>query len=398
MSRRRKTNNPLTRITKSELNLLLKNAKLESPFESSSPSTMSSGMVSPRGQASVLPLILGNLESIQESFYFLDKSQKGWVKKVELQMVLARDEIPISDFELDEIFDKYGSADQFKYPDFLGALGVTKEQSGIQIPSIQKQIREVIEKKRHSPTMLFLAFDVNKNGRVSAQEIRQYLLANGVSVSMNEVVDFVKNITSDSRGLTYNQFCQLFIEEQPAAKPEVHKTEIYDLASILLQKQSELKDKIKEADLDNIGQIDRNSFVNIVFRSNGFINSREAEKVYELLKNPETSLLNYRELPTRLEDLLKSSNLPLESSEVLLHFKQELFEETDSMVRTLRRADVDRDGRINSKEFSQMIRKSGLVVEENSLSKIYDIMDTDKTNSLSIQDIIKFIQQSVWQP
>lgn len=397
MSRRRKTNNPLTRMTKSELNLLLKNAKLESPFESTSPSTMSSGMVSPRGKPSVLPFILSNLDSIQESFHFLDKNQKGWVKKVELSMVLARDEIPISDFELDEMFDEYGSAGRFMYPDFLAALGVKKEQSASPMPSIQKQIREVIEKKRHSPTMLFLAFDVNKNGRVSAQEIRQYLLANGVNVSMNEVVDFVKNITSDSRGLTYNQFCQLFIEDQPGAKPEVPKTAMYDLASILLQKQAELKDKLKEADVDHIGQIDRNSFVNIVFRCNGFINSREAEKVYELLKTPETGLLNYRELPIRLEDLLKSSNLPVESSEVLLHFKQELFEETDSMVRTLRRADVDRDGRINSKEFSQMIRKSGVVVEESSLSKIYDIMDTEKTNSLSIQDIVKSIQQSVWQ-
>ena len=147
MSRRRKTNNPLTRITKSELNLLLKNAKLESLFESSSPSTMSSGMMSPRGHPSVLPFILTNLDSIQESFSFLDKKQKGWVKKVELQMVLAREEIYISDLELNEIFDEYGSADQFKYPDFLAALGVKKEQTASAMPYIQKQIRKVIEKK-----------------------------------------------------------------------------------------------------------------------------------------------------------------------------------------------------------------------------------------------------------
>lgn len=374
MSRRRKSNLPLTRISKSELNLFLKDAKLVSPIESLSPSTIASDyLLSPKNSASVVPAILMNLQDITESFHFLDKNNKGWVKRVELDMVFARHEIDISENELSSIYNQYSSTNHFNYPDFLSALGVANSHLQPQMPLIQKQIREVIEKKRHSPTMLFLAFDMNKNGRVSAQEIRQYLISNGVIASMNEVVDFIKNITSDSRGLTYNQFCQLFIEEQLGVKPEIPKIAMYDLASTLLQKQRELKERFKEADKDNLGLIDRNNFINIVFRSNGFVNPREAEKVFDMLYNSDSGLVNYKELPFRIEELIKAANLTVESSEVLLHFKQELFEETDSIIRTLRRADIDRDGRINGKEFSQMIHKSGVVFEEIALSKIYDL-------------------------
>ena len=62
----------------------------------------------------------------------------------------------------------------------------------------------------------------------------------------------------------------------------------------------------------------------------------------------------------------------------------------------MRRADTDKDGKINFEELSRVLEKLGVSVK-GGIEEIFKILDTQNEGKIEISEFLVFLQNSLWE-
>ncbi|CAG9314148.1 unnamed protein product [Blepharisma stoltei] len=346
----------------------------------------------------LLNLVSSSYSDWKDSFAFLDKRKRGWVSDAELKMIFYRHEFNADTTAYQEIFNAFANGNTFNYIRFLeNAKSKAPSKNSNDIKLLQRKLQEVIEIRGISPTMLFLQFDVNQNSRVSSDEITNYFRTLGLKISRRDMKNLVSQFTSDPNGLNYNQFVSLLLPGSNQ-KSEGQNNLIFELAILLLPMQYDLLELLKTQDRYETGILNKQEFEAAVIHVLAFFTSQELSLLFDVLDKDQTGNISYRDLWSLIESIsARLETLSTEEKNVLEHFKDEFFDETDKVDRYLRRSDADSDGLITIEEFSQALQRLGVAFERNKIDQIFKTLDSKKANKISTLEVLRAIQKGIWE-
>ena len=66
--------------------------------------------------------------------------------------------------------------------------------------------------------MLFLSFDMDRNGKVSGQEIREFLKTKKIDVQLALVRRLLQQYSSNPQGVNYSEFRNIFYDKEPQSE------------------------------------------------------------------------------------------------------------------------------------------------------------------------------------
>lgn len=313
-------------------------------------------------------------------------------------MILYRHEVELDNNTYDKFFADFSRENHFYYKSFLeNAKSEAPHTRNNDMECLQKKLREVIDRNKISPTMLFLQFDTNQNSRVSAEEITSYFRSLNLKVSKRSMQYLLNQYTNDQNGLNYTQFVNLLLPN-PDNKPESPNNIIFELALLLLPLQYDLYQILKQKDQYNTGCLNRQEFESAVTQILAFFTSEDLSLLFDELDTNQCGNMNYKDLWSLVENLLsKSDTLTSEISIVVEHFKDEFFNESDKVERSFRRCDSDADGLITIGELAEALYKLGLSFKREKLDLVFRFLDSSKTGKISTLFILRTIQKSIWE-
>ena len=332
---------------------------------------------------SLLSSVASNLQDYQDSFTFLDKRGKGWVSKIELQMVLHRHENIFGTHDFEELWSKYQGPEGFSYPNLLHDASLKlPEESLNQLNRLRIQLKQA---STLSPSQLFFQFDSNRNGRVSTDEIVKYFEGKGVQIEHATMEKLVSCYTYDARGLNFSQFISLLLPSEAGAEPLG-----LELSVLLLPRQHELLEIFQSVDRIRTGRLSKQDFSRALNENVTFSNE-EIDEIFEVLGKE--GQINYAEIWHRIGECAGVSEA---QKDALEHLKDEYFDDILKINRHLNRADSDKDGKISFQELSVVLEKLGVSVK-GAVQQIFNMLDNQSDGKIQISELTVFLQSSLWE-
>ena len=331
----------------------------------------------------LLSSVAAALQDYQDSFTFLDRKGQGWVSKVELQMVLHRHEQVFGTQDFEQLWSKYQNGQGFNYLALLQDASVRlPEETLTELHKLRVQLKQA---STSSPSALFMQFDENRNGRVSTEEIIKYFEGKGVNINYSTMNRLVSCYTADTRGLSFAQFVSLLLPSEVGSEPLG-----LELSVLLLPRQNELKSLFQSFDRIRTGRLSQDEFFRALSENVTF-SEDEIKNLFQLFGND--GHVNYKEIWHRIGELRELSESQVAAAE---HFADEYFDDTEKLVKKLKRADGDKDGKITLDEFTSVLEKSGINIKSR-IQEIFTLLDTLKVGMVSIPELEVYLQSSLWE-
>ena len=331
----------------------------------------------------LLSSVASTLQDYQDSFTFLDKKGRGWVSKVELQMVLHRHEHVFGTHDFEQLWNKYQTGEGFNYLALLQDASLRlPEETLMELHKLRLQLKQA---SNASPSALFLQFDANKNGRVSTEEIVKYFEGKGVNIDYISMNRLVACYTADIRGLNFSQFISLLLPSEVGAEPLG-----LELSELLLPHQNELLSLFQSFDRIRTGRLSAEEFIRALSENITFGEEEIAVLVKLFGKD---SGVNYKEIWHGLNECQTTDENEKAAVE---HFNDEYFDDREKVIKKLRRADADKDGKIMFEELSSVLEKGGISVK-GGIREIFGLLDTQNEGKIDIMEFVVFLQSSLWE-
>lgn len=323
------------------------------------------------------------LQDYQDSFTFLDKKGRGWVSKVELQMVLYRHEQIIGTHDFDQLWSKYQTSEGFNYIALLQDASLKlPEDTLAELQRLRIQLRQA---SIASPSQLFFQFDTNKNGRVSTEEIVKYFESKGVQLHQATMARLVSCYTADTRGLNYSQFVSLLLPSESGSEPLG-----LELSVLLLPHQYDLLEIFQSIDRIRTSRVSGGDFSRALAENITF-SEDEIETLFKIFEKE--GQVNYKEIWHKLNEY--EGNDEGEKS-ALEHLKDEYFDDVEKLCKHLKRADGDKDGKISFDELSRVLERLGVSLK-SGVQEVFALLDTVKDSKVDINEFVVFLQNSLWE-
>lgn len=137
-----------------------------------------------------------DITKLKEAFIAMDLDGTGDIRADELKQALGHANIQINDHELDEIIDEvdYGGDRIINYTEFLSAT---------------ISVKEILTQERL--LAIFRQFDINGNGRITAQNIVDAIKKLGHTLKKKEVQEIMEKHDIKKTGyLTFEEFSLVF--------------------------------------------------------------------------------------------------------------------------------------------------------------------------------------------
>lgn len=332
---------------------------------------------------SLLSSVAGALQDYQDSFTFLDKKGRGWISKVELQMVLHRHDNVFGSHDFEELWNKYQSGEGFNYLQLLQDASMRLPEETInQLHRLRVQLKQA---STVGPSQLFYQFDANKNGRVSTEEIVTFFEGKGMQIDKATMARLVACYTCDSRGLNFSQFISLLLPSEVGAEPLG-----LEMSVLLLPRQFELLEIFQSIDRIRTSRLSRQDFSRAMSENITFT-CEEIDCLFELLEKD--GQVNYQEIWHSLNEIGDSNE---ETKNSVEHLKDEYFDDIQKIIKHLKRADMDKDEKITFDELKTVLEKLGVSVK-GGVQEIFTLLDTQHEEKVQISEFVIFLQSSLWE-
>ncbi|OMJ77975.1 hypothetical protein SteCoe_22334 [Stentor coeruleus] len=331
----------------------------------------------------LLSLVGGSLQDYQDSFTFLDKKGRGWVSKIELQMVLHRHEHVIGTHDFEELWNKYQIPEGFNYISLLQDASLKlPEETLVELHRLRIQLKQA---SNSTPTQLFFQFDTNKNGRVSTEEIVKYFESKGVQLQKNTMDRLVSCYTADTRGLNFSQFVSLLLPSESSAEPLG-----LELSVLLLPHQYELLEIFQSVDRIRTGRVSRVDFIRALSENITF-SDEEIVTLFNVFEKE--GQVNYKEIWHKIDEYQGNDECEINALE---HLRDEYFDDARKILKNLKRTDGDKDGKISFEELSGVLEKLGVSLK-GGVQEVFSLLDTVKEMKVDITELLVFLQNSLWE-
>ena len=328
----------------------------------------------------------------KESFVFIDRYRKGWVVVEDLRLILQRHEVELDPQEFAELSSLFTVNGRFNYVTFLREVR-QYEPSPHQadLTQLRQMLRTELEKRNISPTIMFLKFDTNNNGAVSADEFIAFYKSIGITLQMKYVRSLIGRYSKDPNGLSYKAFSNMLLGAECGDEEAPMFTE---LAWLLLSKQHGLLEFLEETDGARSGFVTEGQFAQAMLTFVAFMTEAEARSLFQILAGSD-KLFYWRVGP--IVNTTDPGQLSPEQLRIFEGFKEEFFDEDELLLATLQEMDADSDGFITFEELSQAIKQLNFIFEEDKLEPIFSVIDKRGTGKVRIDEFVTALQLSLWK-
>merc|ERR1719474_1558216 len=221
----------------------------------------------------------------------------------------------------------------------------------------------------------FQRFDVNKDGKISCDELKNGLQSSGLRLNDQEVMTIFAMADVDGDGeISLEEFSPLL-----GASSAAPASSGAAASGIKFRSVDEVKVAFKKFDINNDGHLDRNEFKQLVASCNGG-SDQAADALFKQGDSDGDGKLDYQEL---IKLLYPASAQALEK----LHKN---FSNLNEVKAAFKRFDADGDGHVSKQELQQVMK--GFSAGE--VDSIFALGDKDQSGGIDIQEFISLMLPS----
>ena len=221
----------------------------------------------------------------------------------------------------------------------------------------------------------FQRFDVNKDGKISCDELKNGLHGSGLKLNDQEVMTIFAMADIDGDGeISLDEFSALLGGNSAAPASSGNAG-----AGIKFRSVDEVKVAFKKFDINNDGHLDRNEFKQLVASCNGG-SDQAADALFKQGDSDGDGKLDYQEL---IKLLYPASAQALQK----LHKN---FSNLNEVKAAFKKYDADGDGHVSKQELQQVMK--GFSAGE--VESIFALGDKDQSGGIDIQEFISLMLPS----
>lgn len=242
------------------------------------------------------------------------------------------------------------------------------------LPSAREKVCLLKNKLKGSQEVqaAFERFDVNKDGQISCDELRNGLNSSGLKLNDQEVMTIFAMADVDGDGeISLDEFSTLLgVSSSSVSAPKTSGN------SIQFKSVDEVKNAFKKFDLNNDGHLDRNEFKQLVQACGGG-SDQEVDALFKKGDTDGDGKLDYQEL---IKLLFPQSSQALQKL-------QKSFNNLNDIKSAFKKFDADGDGHVSKQELQQVMK--GFSAEE--VEAIFNLGDKDQSGGIDYQEFIRLM-------
>ena len=153
---------------------------------------------------------------------------------------------------------------------------------------------------------------------------------------------------------------------------------------------SELLEIFLSVDRIRTSRVSKNDFFRALSENITF-NDDEIEDLFSLLQIE--GQVNYKEIWHKINEFNELS----ENEKITVeHFRDEYFDDIETIKKHLKRADTDKDDKNTFDEVTRVLEKLGISVKEG-VQEIFNLLDVQNESKIQISEFLVFLQSSLWE-
>jgi calmodulin len=226
----------------------------------------------------------------------------------------------------------------------------------------------------------FQKFDINKDGKISCDELKSGLGGSGLRLNDQEVMTIFAMADMDGDGeIDLNEFSALLGVESSSSAGSSSRgpaPQVQSSGSIQFKSVDEVKTAFKKFDLNSDGHLDRNEFKQLVQVCGGG-SEQEVDALFKKGDTDGDGKLDYQEL---IKLLFPQSALALQKL-------QKSFSNLNDVKTAFKKFDADGDGHVSKQELQQVMK--GFSVAE--VEAVFNLGDKDQSGGIDSQEFISLM-------
>lgn len=363
---------------------------------------LSPGEVMPSWEEAVLnklrERIRVNQIGLREAFEAFDKNRDGWIDAAEFIETFKVMQLGLSEQDIIRIlryFDPNGLG-RINYNEFVAKveasvapvqstpLSSTPLPSMSQASKIIAKVSELIRDSRLSLQEAFRVFDTNGDGKVSKLEFMQTFEMMKLRVVKAELEDLWNALGKDPQGfLSYNEFSEKLQGTRPL-NPKPSIPELRRRITVWLKNNSRNAASVFQAfDRNHDGCLTRTEFRDGLECLGVSLNTYEIEALTELADKNKDGNISYQEFV----ELIQPRDNPFST------FRRLIKESGMSTADVFRLFDVDSSGLITRQEFQKGLDNMEIGFTPYEIDQILDALDIDRDNRINFREFSSILME-----
>ena len=305
---------------------------------------------------------LGAITDVKVAFKRFDADGDGSISITELKKGAG------SDFSSGEIAAVFALGDADQDGDISFA-----EFAQLVLPSARDKVSE-LKKSFNSANAIkeaFNKFDINRDGKISCDELRNGLNSTGLRFNDQEVMTVFAIADLDGDGeICIQEFMALLGEGSvQQAQPQS--------GSISIKSIEDVKSAFRRFDINNDGHLDRNEFRQLMMASSSGNVDGQIDSLFKQADVDGDGKVDYQEL----------IKLLFPASAQALQKLQRTFKNLNDVKAAFKRYDADGDGHVSKQELQQVM--AGFSSSE--VDAIFALGDKDQSGGIDVQEFISLM-------
>ncbi|CAG9333007.1 unnamed protein product [Blepharisma stoltei] len=347
---------------------------------------------------------------LDSGFAIFDQDQNGLISPQEFRnTILITLRLPLSEQEIQLLINACNLVDggitktlfRQKFSGLLAADRTLKAEEPWE-EQVLELVRQRIIEKRLSIWQTFEAFDLNKDGTVSAAEFRQTFKIMQLGLNDEEIERILKYFDPRRTDkIDYRIFCEK-LQPRSGGKPtQVNNNTdaaliLAKVGQLITESQLTFRDAFKVFDENGDGQISKQEFYKVFEMMKIGLTPREIENLWNYLpKNPSGFLL-YEAFCAGFEGTPRNGPGQVRTTvaQVREYIQNQLRNKRADIGSLFRAFDKNLSGTLSRQEFRNALEHLGLNLTTYDVEMLVDVADANKDGSITLHEFIEFVQPS----
>ena len=361
--------------------------------------------------AMVKKRIQENNLSLKKAFEAFDENKDGNITRLEFLKAFKAMELGVSDSDVEQVFQSFdvNHTGTIDYREFIERIQGLERRPSIRGENMEERIMELVKKriaeKNLSIRQAFLAFDDNKDGKISEPEFLKAFRIMDLGVHDNEARSLFKSIDKNNSGtIDYQEFC----EQVQSTRVERSSTQSFQTVkserptdALLDQIRSRIREKnlsVREAflafDDNKDGKINESEFLKTMKIMELGVSDLEIRNLFRFFDKDRTGTIEYREFCDKVQVSAPRPSSVSSEDELINRIRIRINEKNLSIRQAFLAFDENKDGSISKPEFLKAFRIMDLGVTDSEVERLFSHLDSSRRGSIDYKIFCNTIQES----